>query len=127
MKHYADNKVYVKPSDIQVGDTVIVTDTTRSRPFTPYEPIPYVVSNKKGSMITAERKNKSITRNSSCFKPLTVEEVQDEEEVIEAEEHSGKVPTDSRVETNVDEQTIPVSQRHRRRKPPNRFKDYDMS
>ncbi|GAB1602673.1 hypothetical protein Ahia01_000547000, partial [Argonauta hians] len=109
MKHYADNKVYVKPSDIQVGDTVLVKDTTRPRPFTPYEPIPYVVSNKKGSMITAERNNKSITRNSSCFKksprPPTVEEVQDEEEVIEAEEHSEKVPTETRVETNVDEQT----------------------
>jgi len=69
MKYHADNKVYVKPSGIQIGNTVLVKDTTSLRPSTPYEPIPYVVTDKKGSMITAERNNKSLTRNSSRSVP----------------------------------------------------------
>ncbi|GFO27049.1 transposon ty3-g Gag-Pol polyprotein [Plakobranchus ocellatus] len=64
MKHYADCKSYIKRSDIQIGESVLVKQSDKTKPTTPYEPIPYVVSNKKGSMITAKRHNKSIMRNS---------------------------------------------------------------
>ena len=67
MKHYADQKAYVKPSGINVNDPVLVKDTS-SYPQTPYQPIPMTVVKKKGSIITAQRGHQLITRNSSFFK-----------------------------------------------------------
>ena len=69
MKAHADNKAYVKPCNISPGDTVLV-----KRPFsvskggTVYDPTPMTVVSKKGSMITAEGENRTVTRNSSFFK-----------------------------------------------------------
>jgi hypothetical protein len=69
MKMYADNKQYVKPSDIDIGDSVLVR-----RPFnlikgnTPYEPTPLTVTHINGTMITASDDDHSVTRNSSFFK-----------------------------------------------------------
>ena len=71
MKDYADQNNYVKPSNIQLGDTVLV-----KRPFnmikgnTPYESTPLTVTGIKGTMITAESAGSRITRNSSFFKPI---------------------------------------------------------
>ena len=72
MKNYADNKSYVKPSTLQVGDTVLVRTSTsgmkKSQP--PYEMKPLQVVRKQGSMITAagDETRGFITRNSSFFK-----------------------------------------------------------
>ena len=69
MKAHADNKAYVKPCSISPGETVLV-----KRPFsvskreTVYDPTPMTVVSKKGSMITAEGDNRTVTRNSSFFK-----------------------------------------------------------
>ena len=69
MKAHADNKAYVKPCNISPGDAVLV-----KRPFsvskggTVYDPTPMTVVSKKGSMITAEGENRTVTRNSSFFK-----------------------------------------------------------
>ena len=67
MKRYADKKQYVRPSTIQPGDNMLVKDTRSIRPLNPYEPIPYAVTHKKGTIITAQRNDKTITRNSSFF------------------------------------------------------------
>jgi len=69
MKAHADNKAYVKPCNISPGESVLV-----KRPFsaskggTVYDLIPMTVVSKKGSMITAEGDNRTVTRNSSFFK-----------------------------------------------------------
>ena len=69
MKAHADNKAYVKPCNISPGDAVLV-----KRPFsvskggTVYDPTPMTVVSKKGSMITAEGENRTVTRNSSFLK-----------------------------------------------------------
>ena len=69
MKAHADNKAYVKPCNISPGESALV-----KRPFslskggTVYDPIPMSVVSKKGSMITAEGENRTVTRNSSFFK-----------------------------------------------------------
>lgn len=88
MKMYADNKQYVKPSNVKIGDTVLVR-----RPFnlvknnTPYEKVPLTVTQTKGSMITAEGNGASVTRNSSFFKriPTTPESESAGEENFEFE------------------------------------------
>ena len=58
MKAHADNQAYVKPCNISRDDAVLV-----KRPSTPM-----TVVSKKGSMITAEGENRTVTRNSSFFK-----------------------------------------------------------
>ena len=69
IKKYADSKAYVKSSKIQAGDTVILKrDHSYCKSQTPYEPKPYKVTGCKGSMITARRGDKTVTRNSSFFK-----------------------------------------------------------
>ena len=71
MKAYANNKAYVKPQNTSVGDTVIVKrDPSRMKSDTPFDPQPYVVIEQKGTMVTAERDDKEITRNSSLFKRM---------------------------------------------------------
>ena len=69
MKAHADNKAYVKPCSISPDEAVLV-----KRPFSVskggavYDPTPMIVVSKKGSMITAEGENRTVTRNSSFFK-----------------------------------------------------------
>ena len=70
MKNHADNKSYVKPNNFDIGDHMLV-----KRPFnmakgnTPFECIPLIVTDKKGTMITACNNGKTVTRN-SFFKKL---------------------------------------------------------
>ena len=68
MKRYADMKAYVKPSNLQVGDDVLVKSTDISKSKLPYQPEPLTVVAKKGSMITAKRGEQVLSRNSSFFK-----------------------------------------------------------
>ena len=77
MKRYADNKAYVKPSDFKVGDSVLVKNTSISKAQTPYDSIPLEIIAKKGSMVTAQRGESKITRNSSFFK-RSIESPQEE-------------------------------------------------
>ena len=69
MKAHADNKTYVEPCNISPGKPVLV-----KRPFSlskvggVYDPTHITVVSKKGSMITAEGENRTVTRNSSFFK-----------------------------------------------------------
>ena len=67
MKEYADKKAYVQPSKFKEGDAVLLKNP---RPFnsTPYKPIPLIITRKKGTMITAQRGQQQVTRNSSFFK-----------------------------------------------------------
>ncbi len=71
-KEYADRKVYVKPSAIEVGDTVIVRrdNPNLQKSETPYQRDTLTVAHKKGSMVTAENGSRSITRNTSFFKKV---------------------------------------------------------
>ncbi|GFN74628.1 transposon ty3-g Gag-Pol polyprotein [Plakobranchus ocellatus] len=137
MKHYADCKSYIKRSDIQIGESVLVKQSDTTKPTTPYEPIPYMVSNKKESMITAKRHNKSITRNSSFFKKSLRSPTFEEEEREMAETESDPQPEEleSAAEPEPDSSAVPavpapiphqLSRSRRTRKMPERFKDFSM-
>ena len=76
MKAHADNKAYVKPCNISPGESVLV-----KRPFsvskggTVYDLIPMTVVSKKGSMITAEGENHTLSQeihhfSRMCTNPL---------------------------------------------------------
>ena len=124
MKEYADRKNYVKPSDIRVGDTVLVKrDNSYRKSLTPYDPKPYEVTEKKGSMVTASSGEKAVTRNSSFFKPIK-DEV-DAEGRNEADAPDVDELIDEPVTSYSD--TIEAPRRYpqrSQRKPPERLKDY---
>ena len=144
MKQYADQKPYVKQSEIQVGDSVLVKQSDKTKAMTPYEPTPYVVQSKKGSMITAKRHNKSVTRNSSFFKksprPPTTEE--EEREMSETDSDTPEEPeieqthqTQGELQSNnvpiphdqPPPNTYQTCRPKRKKKTPARFEDYYMN
>jgi hypothetical protein len=52
----------VKPSQLQLGDIVLVRQQKTYKLSIPYDLKPLVITDKKGTMITAENKDKTITR-----------------------------------------------------------------
>ena len=71
MKAHADNEAYVKPCNISPCEAVLVkSQFSESKGGTVYDPTPMTVVSKKGSMITAEGDNRTVTRNSSIFKNI---------------------------------------------------------
>jgi len=70
MKKYYDERHSAKPSQLKIGDTVIVQKPRVNKLSSFYDPRPYVITGINGSMITATRENHTITRNSSHFKKV---------------------------------------------------------
>ena len=113
MKEYADRKAYVKPSHISKGDAVLVKrDPSHKKSTTPYDPKPYIVTECKGSMITASQSDKRITRNSSFFEPVK------EELVVDTDEGDDPVPVIQTQGKQVSETPTEASETTRR---PNRL------
>ena len=52
------------------GDTVLVKQSKWNKLTPAYNPKPYRITRKKGSMITASRRDHAIVRNSSFFKKI---------------------------------------------------------
>ena len=61
-------------------DAVLIKQPKANKLSIPFNPKPYKVVSRKGSMITAKQGEHSITRNSSHFKPVIAEEEENEEE-----------------------------------------------
>ena len=70
MKDYADNRRNARPSKLQTGDTALVQQDKTNKFTTPFDPRPYEIIKKKGSMVTTKREVREITRNSSHFKSV---------------------------------------------------------
>ena len=68
VKKYADRGSNVKTCPLGVGDSVLVTKPRKCKSAPYYDPRPYTITQRKGNMITAERDNHRITRNTSFFK-----------------------------------------------------------
>jgi len=72
MKGYADDKRYVKPSDIQVGDSVLIRQETSNKATPACETEPLQVQYRKGNRVVAKRPDgRSITRTKGLTSPLT--------------------------------------------------------
>jgi signal peptidase I len=88
MKNDHDKKRYVKKSDIEVGDNVVVKDVSKKK-SAPYVPKPMVVTRKHGSMVTAKRSdNSKVTRNVSFFKRVPISGYESESESDEEEDEN---------------------------------------
>ena len=82
MKTHADAKVRAKTSTINIGNTVLAQQKKHNKLSTCFDPLPFRVVRTNGTIITACRNGKYITRNVSHFKvvdPVFQEESNDEE------------------------------------------------
>ena len=70
MKEYADAKQRARPSQLKVGDTVLARQRKQKKFCTRFDPVPFKVVRKRGTMITASCNGKYITRNASHFKVI---------------------------------------------------------
>ena len=71
IKCQSDSRTHTTPSDLAIGDRLLVRQR-RGNKVTPHnDPRPYSVMKQKGSMITACCGRHWITRNSSHFKKVT--------------------------------------------------------
>lgn len=71
MQNLVNEQNHAKPSNLKLGDTVLVKQDKRDSFDIPFKPTPYEVSDMNGTMITAENDEHKITRNSSCFKNVS--------------------------------------------------------
>jgi len=87
-KQYADTRCHANSQTLQLGDRVLVKTPKINKFSSHYDPVPYEVTNIKGSMITASRPGHTITRNIAFFKKTTAwmpykkEEEGDEDDLI---------------------------------------------
>ena len=63
MKRYADRKRHAKSRAIVPGNAVLVRQRKRDKLTSPFDHRPYTVIQKKGTLITAQRGDRNITRN----------------------------------------------------------------
>ena len=70
MKEYADKCNHAKNTDLNVGDKVLIKQPKQNKMSTPFKPEPFEITDKKGSMITAQSEEHTVTRNASFFKKL---------------------------------------------------------
>ena len=68
---YADAKGHAKLQTLQAGDSVLVRAPKVNKFSSYYDPVPYKVTDVKGSMITAARPGHTITSNTSFFKKIS--------------------------------------------------------
>ncbi|XP_045170892.2 uncharacterized protein K02A2.6-like [Mercenaria mercenaria] len=131
MKDYADTRRNTRKTEIKIGDSVLVKQDKHNKFSTPYDPIPYEVIKTKGSMVTAEREDKQITRNSSFFKRVGTSKNEPNNEKSNANhdttvssqfEKKTRHETPSHQGNDSGDAVLPRTQRQK--KPPDYLKDY---
>ena len=97
MKVYADTKRRAQPSQIKVGDVVLLRQNKISKFSTKFDPSPFRVVKMKGTMVTVTRNGKYLARNVSLLKkvnsqnfPEEIEEFNDD--IVEEESNSPDTP-----------------------------------
>ena len=87
-KQYSDKTRYVKTSNIQVGDAVLVRNERKGKLEPKYDPQPHTGVVKNGTTVTASRDNPRllITRNISFFKRLKTKGKNNKEDEMEGDD-----------------------------------------
>ena len=77
-KFYADKRRNAKPSNLRVGDFVLVKQEKQNKFTSRFNDTPYKIIECKGSRITAENDRHRITRNASFFKSIPIPNLPEE-------------------------------------------------
>ncbi|CAB3977432.1 Transposon Ty3-I Gag-Pol poly [Paramuricea clavata] len=118
MKEYADKRRRSETSEIKVGDTVLIQQPKANKLSTPFNPSPYKVVARKGSMVTTERDSHKVTRNVSFFKKIKATFIPEDATVDESDD---PIPHSRH---NLKQQVAPPPSRRsqRNRQPSNRLR-----
>ena len=121
MKFYVDHKTSSQETQITPGNIVLMRQPKQNKLSTPYNPKPFVVEEKKGSMVTVRNGSQTITRNSAQFKVVP-------EHLMNGQNESGRrgVSDTPVVQPKPAEskENIPLRRSQRQIRPPVRFSDY---
>ncbi|KAJ8038504.1 hypothetical protein HOLleu_15949 [Holothuria leucospilota] len=118
MKSKAEGNRNIQSPNIEVGERVLLKrDGLVPNDVAPYDPIPYTVTSVNGSMVTAKRQDRTITRHISFFKPISLDAATDSTE--------SKVMIDLDFEDTQTQPQLPSQRSSSRvRKPPRYLRDY---
>lgn len=134
-KDYSDKRRNAKPSQLQVGEIVLVRQPRRNKLTTPFDPRPLEVVRRKGTLVTAKRGMYTITRNISHFKRLNATHSLPHD-TYHNDTDDFDFTTDDNTRDNTHDNTLAkptlkpclssqvVRRSSRLRKPPVRFKDF---
>jgi len=125
-KQYADRRRRTKPSDLRVGDYVIVKQNRRNKLTSTFSETPYTVTERNNSKVTARNKQgHTVTRNVSHFKRITMPTAHDNDDVHYETgliRNSNENHKDNDKDKDLtDEQNKPLRRSNRVRKEPQRF------
>jgi hypothetical protein len=123
-KLYADNKSRARESSLSPGMVVLVKQPKQNKLSTPFDPNPFVVKEKKGTMVTACNDLKTVTRNSSQFKVIPPELLNPERNQEKQGKEAQTENPPSIANPNQDEITESLRRSNRQRRQPERFTDY---
>ena len=70
IKFYGDKHLHVKHAEIEIGDTVLMKQNRFNKIMSRMYSKKFQFIDKKGTMITAKREDRIVTRNSSFFKKI---------------------------------------------------------
>ena len=113
---HADTRLKAHPHSFKVGDTVLVREQHKHKLSTPYNKIPYTITNINSTMITAANASgHSITRNCSQFNQVQIPAAHSMDE-DSLEEDEINIPTPEPPEPSLEQRQYPVIQN--RRPPP---------
>ena len=121
MKIYADLKAHAQEREIKPGEVVLMRQPKHNKLSTPYNPKPFVVEEKKGTMVTASNGSQTVTRNSSHFKVIPKHFAQSQETDVKKDDE--KTPGTKQNPSDTKEESLP-RRSSRPVKPPIRFSDY---
>lgn len=121
MKIYADLKAHAQEREIKPGEVVLVRQPKHNKLRTPYNPKPFIVEEKKGTMVTPSYGSQTVTRNSSQFKVIPKHFAQSQENGVKKDDE--KTPGIQQNPSETKEESLPRRSK-RSVKPPIRFSDY---
>jgi hypothetical protein len=92
MKAYADKAQHTKQRSLSINDPVIVKYQRKSKYDPIFDPHPYRINKLNNTMITATRRNHSITRNSQFFKLISEKCYENAMKIVEGNNKSTTKP-----------------------------------
>ena len=113
MKIYADKKRRAQSSEIKVGDMVLMKQRKHNKFSTRFDPVPFRVERRQGTMVTVTRNGKYVTRNTSLLKKVNCPTyMADGEEEENIDDDDPQPPTNGRPAGAAPVRRYPARNRH---------------
>ena len=119
---FADRRRRTKPSDLKVGDYVLVTQDQRNKLTATFSETPYTVTERNNSQVTSTNKQgHTVTRNVSHYNRITMPRAHDNDDTHYETGLTRNSNDNHKDQDLTDEQNQPLRQSSRVRKEPLRF------